>query len=285
MASVTLEELWQETRLVLGRLENPDAETRWLIEAVLGISPMVRYTASETLIAPEKYQKFCSLRARRQQGEPLSRLTGTREFWSMPFHIIPATLDPRQDSETIIEAVLDAFPDRQVPLRVLDFGTGSGCLLLSVLSEYPAAYGVGIDISAQACACAYDNARGLGLAERAAFVTASWATAVAAKANIIISNPPYIPSAVVDTLEPVVRHYDPRAALDGGEDGLEPYRLLLAAFPALLQNGGRVFLEIGMGQEQDIMDIAATCGLQTEALRKDISGIVRCLVMKTAILG
>ena len=236
----------------------------------------------ETLISwnQKHADKFTGLLMRRASGEPVSRIRGWREFWSLRFDITAATLDPRPDSETLVEAALAwAGSDMDKALRLLDLGTGSGALLLACLSELPAARGIGIDISPDAIAVAAHNARSLGLAARADFHCSDFAVDQndLGLFDILLCNPPYIPSTDIQTLAPEVVDFDPMSALDGGDDGLVCWRSVLPVIQARLTNGGHAFLEIGAGQGDDVSTIAAEAGLRTLARHTDLSGEIRCL--------
>lgn len=227
-----------------------------------------------------RVDKFAGLLLRRAKGEPVSRIRGWREFWSLRFDITAATLDPRPDSETLVEAALAwVASDREKELRLLDLGTGSGALLLACLSELTNARGIGIDISPGAVETATHNSEALGLAERADFRCADFASDQmdVGLFDIVLCNPPYIPSSDIEDLAPEVADFDPMSALDGGADGLVIWRAVLPAIQAVLTDGGHAFLEIGAGQGDDVAAIAAGVGLKTLARHRDLSGEIRCL--------
>jgi release factor glutamine methyltransferase len=208
----------------------------------------------------------------------VSRLVGEREFWSLPFAVTPATLDPRPDSETLVEAALARTADRAAPVRLLDLGTGSGCLLLALLHELRAAWGVGTDRSAAAVAAARANAVRLGLADRARFVVADWAAPLAGRFDIVLANPPYIERGAIAGLAPEVARHDPVLALDGGPDGLDAYRAILAGLEALVAPRGRAYLEIGDGQAGAVSALLEAAGFADLELAHDLAGRARCLV-------
>lgn len=217
--------------------------------------------------------------ARRQAREPVSHILGEREFWSLPFAVSTAVLDPRPDSETLVEAAVRAMRGRAVR-RILDLGTGSGCLLIALLSEFPRAEGLGIDISPEALAVARRNARRNGVHGRAAFRHGGWDAASGERFDIVVSNPPYIPSADIAGLEREVRDHEPRLALDGGEDGLAPYPLILSSLPALLASDGVAVLEFGQGQGSAVAALAEGSGLEVIGRRADLGGIERCIILQ-----
>ena len=224
-------------------------------------------------------QRFAALVARRVAREPVSHITGEREFWGLGFRVTPTVLDPRPDSETVIEAALDALGDRTRAWRVLDLGTGSGCLLLVMLHELPNAFGIGVEISAQALSVCRQNAERLGVARRAGFLRGSWGAALAGQFDLILANPPYIVDADFADLEPEVARYEPRIALAGGADGLDAYRALAADLRRLLAPGGSAVIEVGAGQMRVVRDILTTAGASPIRVRRDLAGVERCLVL------
>jgi release factor glutamine methyltransferase len=254
-------------------IDSPRREARLLLAHLLKVRPENALDSPE---APAPEPEYTSLIARRAAHEPVAYLLGRREFWSLDFAVSPATLIPRPDSETLIQAALDHLSGR--PARLLDLGTGSGCLLLSVLYARPKAWGIGIDRIAAATALARQNAASLGLGSRALFVTADWHYALGAKFDLILANPPYIPHGDIATLEPDVRDYEPLSALDGGADGLDAYRVIIGALPGLLRRNGKAVLEIGIGQLQPVTGIATSLGL-TVTSRRDLAGIPRAVII------
>jgi len=223
--------------------------------------------------------RFAALLARRCAREPLALILGRREFWSLDFAVSTDTLVPRPESETLIEAAVAAFPDRHVPRMILDLGTGTGCLLLAALHEFPGAFGVGVDRSAAAAGLAARNATALGLAARAGFLCAHWDTALTGRFDLVLCNPPYVPTWTIDGLMPEVARYEPRSALDGGADGLDAYRAIVTILSCLLTEGGVAILEVGHGQAGRVAGRAQKAGLVAEA-RADLLGITRALVLR-----
>ncbi|MGY8960825.1 MAG: peptide chain release factor N(5)-glutamine methyltransferase, partial [Alphaproteobacteria bacterium] len=233
----------------------------------------------------ENHAVFLDLIQRRAAREPIAHLVGYREFWSMPFKVTPDTLVPRPDTETVIEAVLKFYADKPPPGRVLDFGTGTGCLLLTLLSEFPSANGVGVDVSPNAIRVAQQNSAALGFdgaavsyGRRATFVVSHWGDALSGKFDLIVSNPPYIPSAEIDGLEKDVSAFEPRLALSGGEDGLAAYRLLLPTLAKLLSPHGVVVLEFGDGQADAVSALVRDSGMAIVSVHADLGGWERCVV-------
>jgi release factor glutamine methyltransferase len=253
-----------------------------LLAAALDADPdTLRMQPERSLDAGER-SAFEALLDRRARREPVSRIVGVREFWSLPFKITPDTLDPRPDSETLIDAVLARIGDRSAPLDILDLGTGSGCLLLALLSELPAARGLGVDISEAALAVARENAAALGLGSRANFLRASWGAGLGGIWQVIVSNPPYIISGEIPDLAPEVQDFDPLPALAGGPDGLDAYRALAPEIARLLAPGGLAALEIGATQIDTVETLFRATGLREVGREPDLAGIWRCLLAENA---
>lgn len=266
-----------EVRLREAGIDTPELDARYLLEHALTLTRTDFVTKAEQLIPDADAAHALALVERRAAREPVGRILGHREFWTIDLALNPDTLEPRPDTETVVEAVLAAIPDRKAPLRLIDFGTGTGCILLALLSELPNATGVGVDLSPLAVEAAAGNADRNGLAERARFQTGDWAKGIVERFDIVVSNPPYIPSADIATLEPEVREHDPLRALDGGPDGLEPYRILAAELPRLLVPGGLVAFEVGQGQAEDVAALVGAQGLGDTAILCDLGGVKRCV--------
>ncbi|MEN3974305.1 peptide chain release factor N(5)-glutamine methyltransferase [Emcibacter sp. SYSU 3D8] len=214
---------------------------------------------------------------RRVAREPVSRILGRREFWGLDFAVAAPVLDPRPDTETLVGAALDWLEERPAA-RIADLGTGSGCILLALLHERPGDGGLGIDISDAALDVARANAAALGLSARASFAIGDWSAELPDGAmDLIVSNPPYIPSGDIDGLEPEVAVFDPVGALDGGADGLAAYRRIAADLKRVLVPGGAAFLEIGAGQENDVAALLERGGASMVQQIPDLSGRIRCL--------
>ncbi len=239
-------------------------------EFVIG-NPEYKLTESEADI----FNDFIS---RRQNREPVAKIIGKKEFWGREFTVSGATLDPRPDSETIIEAVFELFPDKNAALKVIDFGTGTGCLLLTILAEYPNSLGIGVDLSENTLNIAKNNAGKLGLAKRGDFILNNWAGGIDGKFDLIISNPPYIKNSDIEHLAPEVSMHEPYLALAGGDDGLDCYRLLAPSSKHLLNKEGYIVFEFGMGQENDVRNIIKQAGMQFISFRNDMAGVPRCVV-------
>lgn len=262
--------------LAAAGIEAPRAEARLLIEIATGLSRTEQVRAAETPVTEQGARAYRELVARRAAREPMAYLRGRAEFWSLELAVGPGVLVPRADSETLVGAAIRALPERAAAWRCLDLGVGSGCLILALLHHFPNAHGVGTDASAAALACAAANARRLGLSARLDLVRTSWADGVAGIFDLVVANPPYIPTAEIASLQPEVARFEPRAALDGGGDGLDAYRAILAELPRLLAPQGICLLEIGLGQEEALVSLAAAGGFSTTAHR-DLAGIIRCL--------
>lgn len=225
--------------------------------------------------------RFAEALKRRLEREPMAFITGEAGFWTLDLETGRDTLIPRADSEALIEALLEICPDRDAPLSILDLGTGTGCLLLAALSEYPQAKGVGVDLSLHAAILARRNSIRTGLGKRSAFLAGSWADALSGRFDIVLSNPPYIETGDLVGLMPEVVRYEPARALDGGADGLEAYRILCAALPELLVPGGYAILEMGIGQIDAVSALGQANGLREVARRADLGGVGRALVLQS----
>ena len=267
-------------RIAAAGLEEAQREARLLMMEATGLDRAAVFVHPEREIEPAAAARFHTLVGRRASREPMAHILGRREFWSLTFKVTADTLDPRPDSETLVQAVLDQIPDRSLPLCLVDFGTGTGCLLLALLHELPAATGLGVDVSEAALGVAHDNAAVLGLGQRAAFRHGSWDDGVEPVFDILVSNPPYIPSGEIDTLQPEVARYEPRLALDGGTDGLVAYRRLALAAARLLASGGLAAFEVGIGQSDAVARIMAGAGLRRIATARDLAGIERAVLVR-----
>ncbi len=258
-------------RLAAAGIEDARREARLILAAAHGVD------ATGLLLLDELDEtKFEPMVQRREAREPLAYILGRREFWGLIFEVSQATLIPRPDSETIVEAALAACP---APARVLDLGTGTGCLLLAVLHERQGAFGVGVDLVPEAAALAARNARRLGMAKRAAFMAGDWAAALNGRFDLVLSNPPYISCADIADLMPEVAQFEPRSALDGGPDGLAAYRHIIGLLPGILSENGVAVLELGVGQAPTIINVAALAGFSVITTR-DLGGIERAAVLK-----
>ncbi|HVI87338.1 MAG TPA: peptide chain release factor N(5)-glutamine methyltransferase [Dongiaceae bacterium] len=271
--------------LATAGIDGAAREARLILQHVATIPVATQIAFSERQVAAEVVALFDQAVARRQQREPLSHILGFREFWSLPFRVTPDTLDPRPDSETLIECVLDELKktggDWQTRrLQLVDFGTGTGCLLLALLSELPMARGLGIDLNPGAVAVARENALRLGLASCAQFQEGNWDEGLTESFDVVISNPPYIPSGDIAKLQLEVMRYEPHLALDGGSDGLSAYRSLAEVLLRRMKPDGFAALEIGAGQGRDVVALMQQGGLHHVREAWDLQGHERVVVLR-----
>ncbi|HVV93719.1 MAG TPA: peptide chain release factor N(5)-glutamine methyltransferase [Hyphomicrobiales bacterium] len=267
-------------------LATPELDARALLLHATGLTVEALVAAPDAPLPAAAAAALAEAAARRRAGEPVARIVGTREFWGQPFRLGPATLVPRPETETVVEAAMAALgpavASRQ--LRLLDLGTGSGAILLALLGEYPLASGLGVDRAEDALRIARDNAARLGLGARAAFFAGDWAAAIDARFDLVVANPPYVETAAIAALAPEVARHDPALALDGGADGLDAYRAIAAAAPALLDPDGALVIELGAGQEAPVAALMAAAGLAAAGpARPDLAGIPRALSLRLRI--
>jgi release factor glutamine methyltransferase len=268
-------------RLAAGGIETPALDARLLFQVASGLRHEDIVAEPDLIVLPEVAARFSSLIERRSKFEPVSRILGTREFYGRSFRVTPDVLDPRADTETLIGAVLGLVKSKE-SLRILDLGTGSGAIAVTLLAELPEATAVASDLSAAALAVAKGNAEALGVAGRASFVQANWFEGIGGKFDFIVSNPPYIPLGDIAGLAPDVREFDPARALDGGPDGVEAYRRLASGAGSHLAPKGHIILEIGAGQENAVNELFTGQGFVRESRHFDLGAHVRCLVFTRA---
>lgn len=264
-------------RLRAAGLSTPELDARLLVQGVTGASDIEMLREPGTRMSDEEEARLAAFERRRLAGEPVSRILGMREFWGLPFAVTSATLDPRPDSETLVETALALLRETAEP-RILDLGTGTGCLLLSLLHARADAQGTGIDISDEALAVAASNAARLDLSARVSFRRGNWTDGVGGRFDLVISNPPYIRRGDIEALEREVREHDPLPALDGGEDGLDAYRALAAAIPDVLTQTGHAVIELGERQGEAVRAIFEPAGMAVLRIVPDLAGIPRALV-------
>lgn len=268
-------------RFRTSNIDSAELDARMLVGAVLDLDLTGVIASAGRLLTPDQSMRLDDLARRRLAGEPVGRLLGYKEFWGLPLKLSAATLVPRPDTETVVELALEilrARPHPAQPWRIADIGTGSGAILLALLSELPEACGFGTDISAAALRTAHANAINLGLADRAVFIACDYAAALTGPFDLIVSNPPYIRSAEIGQLATEVRDHDPRQALDGGTDGLDAYRALIPQAARLLAPGGALVVEAGRGQSGDVQDLMTSAGLTVKgAAKADLAGIHRAV--------
>lgn len=269
-----------ERALAAAGIDQPRREARWLLAHALGLEAAgLLGLGRQALVEADRFMDLVRQRSARM---PLAYLTGRQGFWTLDLAVSDATLIPRADSESLIEALLQARQDRGQVRRILDLGTGTGCLLLAALAEYTQAWGVGVDLSEAAARLASRNASDNGLTDRSAFLCGDWAAALGLPGrqfDVILSNPPYIPHDDIATLMPEVAAHEPMQALDGGADGLVAYRLLMPILARLLAPAGLAVLEIGIGQAIDVSRLGTEAGLATLAVRPDLGGVDRAVLL------
>jgi release factor glutamine methyltransferase len=283
----TLVSAWNDAkrRLEAAGVDSPVIDARLLLEAAAGATradilaePRRELTAPQ-IVTLEDYL------ARREAREPVSHILGAKGFWKIMLRVTPDVLTPRPDTETIVEVALAAFPDGPA-FAVLDLGVGSGAILLAILAERPAAHGVGVDASEEALAVARENAAELDLSARAVFMRTDWAAGLEGDHfDLVVSNPPYIPTADIATLAPEVRNHEPRLALDGGRDGLRAYRILAPQILRVLKPGGQFAVEFGIGQSEAVAGLFSAAGAEDLKVTQDLGGRDRVLCGRKKALG
>ena len=259
-------------------IDNPDLDASLLLQEITGVSREELLLNNNIVITESQSKKITELVERRIKREPISKILGHKGFWKYIFKVSHETLDPRPDSETIISSVIDNF-DTSKSYKILDLGTGTGCLLLSLLGEFKNSEGLGVDVSSGVMSIFQQNADSLELQDRASFLNKSWEDMpLDQQFDIIVSNPPYIENNVIEGLEPEVKNYDPHLALSGGDDGLECYRSITLLLPKLLKKKGKVFFEIGYNQADTVKAILAEGGLSVLEIIPDLAGNDRCII-------
>lgn len=262
-------------------IDAPELDARMLVGAALNLDHTGLAINASRMIAPNEAMAIENFATRRLAREPVARILGQKEFWGLTFKLSAATLVPRPDTEIVVIAALDHLRNRaeKSPIHIADLGTGSGAILLALLSELPNAHGIGTDINDDALKTAEANAQHLGLATRAQFIRCDYASPLTGTFDIIVSNPPYIPSDDIDSLEIDVRDHDPHQALDGGADGLAAYRAIAVQANALLTEGGALICEVGQDQAADVAAIMRTAGLDVRSPpRRDLGGLERVVI-------
>jgi release factor glutamine methyltransferase len=266
--------------LEAAEIETAALDARLLLQAAAGLEHGDIIADPNRLLGTAERTRFADMVSRRLAHEPVSRILGEREFFGRRFKVTPATLDPRPDTENLVEEALALLaPDK--PLRVLDLGTGTGAIIISILAERPRAVGLGTDVSAAALAVAQSNAERHAVLSRLKFVRGNWFEGISGPFDLIVSNPPYIPAADIAGLAPEVRVHDPRPALCGGADGLDAYRQIAAGARCHLAADGRVAVEIGAGQEKDVEALFSKAGMKISGQRRDLAGRLRVLTFRS----
>jgi release factor glutamine methyltransferase len=267
-------------------LDSPELDARLLVGHALGLDHTALTIESGRGLGDDATHTLAAFAARRLDHEPVARILGVKEFWGLPLQLNDATLVPRPETETVVEAALaaiDSTGPRNRTLRIADLGTGSGALLIALLTELPNASGIGTDVSRDALAAARGNADRLGVTARAEFTVCDFGAGLTGSFDLVVSNPPYIASADIDALSPEVRH-DPRSALDGGADGLDCYRTIAGQAPGLLRPNGDLVVELGIGQEPAVATLFRAAGLIPSPARPDLLGIPRALRARVATM-
>jgi len=282
-AIMNLQDIQNKAResLRAAQVEQPAREARWLIKHALAVSAKSDAVSDADLISGERVvtadeaAAVAALVARRAAGEPVSRIIGDKDFAGLSFRVTPDVLDPRPDTETLVAAAQARFAGQEGPRRILDLGTGSGCILIALLHTFPESTGVGVDISQEALAVAAENAQQLGVADRATFMQGDWAESVNESFDLIVSNPPYIPSGDIPNLDKEVKNHDPILALDGGLDGLDSYKKIFSQIKNIFLPGGGGLFEVGVLQAQDVARLAGNAGFLVKGYHADSAGILR----------
>lgn len=280
--AVTLAALWRgaAARLRAENIESAELDARVLLAHLLGVAAAQLIADANEVAGDQVEAQFTALIERRAGGEPVARIVGFKEFWGRRFSLSPDVLVPRPETETLVEAVLHARPDKNAKLRVLDLGVGSGALLAAILLERPTATGVGVDRSEEAVKIARNNLAALGINDQAAIFCGDWGGALGGRFDVVVANPPYIATGQLDELVREVRDHDPRRALDGGTDGLDAYRAILRSLRRLLAPGGIAVLELGAGQEEAVAKLAWDAEIEVNGpVRCDLSGRPRALLL------
>lgn len=272
-------------KLAVAKIESPRLEARLLLAEVLCCKPEEIH--QDIILTSKQKEQVEAMLAERLQHKPLDKILGHREFYKYDFKVDENVLSPRPDTEILVEQALDILQNIRKP-KILDLGCGSGCIIESLLKDVQSALGVAVDISDKTLAVAKKNADNLELSDRLRFINASWfssdfAEKIGDRFDIIVSNPPYIPSADIETLDDEVKKYDPLPALDGGESGFESYERIAQIAPELLQNDGIILLEAGYGQAEKIADIFTIYGFELLKIVNDLSGIKRCVILQKPV--
>jgi release factor glutamine methyltransferase len=266
-----------KTRLIKADVATPSLDARLLLQHVLQVEHADLIANGYRQLTDDQSHHYEAFITRRLNGEPATRIMGNREFYGRSFKTSPHVLDPRPDTETLVTLCLEYITDRQT---ILDLGTGSGILAITLLAERPGSTATATDLSAQALAVASGNAKRHNVANRITFVESNWFQNIQGTYDLIVSNPPYIPAREIPTLEAEVRDHDPHLALDGGEDGLDPYRIIAAHAARHLAPGGTIAVEIGAGQSHDVITIFKTSGYKNASLHRDLGDHIRALAFR-----
>jgi len=279
----TLVSLWTDLRrrLEAAGIDTPVIDARLLLEAGAGVQRLDIITDPRRVLRDEQVAAVEALAARRLGREPIGHILGRKAFWTLDLEVNADVLSPRPETELLVEVAMEILP-KDKPARVLDLGVGSGAILLAILAERPLATGVGVDVSDAAVAIAARNAEKFGLTDRLELRTANWCAGLGQTFDLIVSNPPYIPTGDIEGLAPEVSRFEPRLALDGGADGLDAYRTIIAELPRLLAPNGAFAFEVGRGQAEAVQALAEAQGVSTQTPRLDLAGIARVVSGRAA---
>jgi release factor glutamine methyltransferase len=278
LSALILRDVYKYARKQLedANIDTASLDARIILKHILKIDETDLIANSDTEVSVSDSQLINTVLHRRINGEPISQIVGHKEFWSLDFKVTKDVLDPRPDSETLINAALSYFGDTP-PTLIADLGTGTGCLPIALLTEWPNCQAIAVDISEKALAVASENAKTHGVSDRIRFVQGSWAEPLNEKFDLVLSNPPYITSADIESLSVEVRKFDPILALDGGEDGLDCYKKIISSLKSIMKPHGICLLESGYNQDQDIARLAKDTGLSVNAIHPDLAGIARAV--------
>ena len=278
--SETLVSLWTDVRkrLEAAGVDTPVLDARLLLEAGAGVSRLEIVTDPRRIVDDAQVEAVNALTQRREAREPVSHILGRKHFWTLDLAVNANVLTPRPETEFVVEAGLQETLPADAPHRILDLGAGSGAIILALLKDRPNATGVAVDISEKAIETVRVNAEQLGLADRLEIRQDNWAASLDERFDLVVSNPPYIRTGDIDELAPEVSRFEPRLALDGGDDGFVAYRIIVAALPRLLKPRAAFAMEVGLGQAEAVRTMAEAAGLSTTEPRRDLSGIPRVVV-------
>ena len=283
----TLVTAWTQARkrLEAAKIDSPAIDARLLLEVAAGVSRTDIVTDPHRALSVEQIAAYDAFLARRERREPVSQIVGRKGFWKIMLGVTRDVLTPRPDTEVIVDLVLAAFPEHR-QFALLDLGVGSGAIALAILAERPRAQALGVDLSEEALAVARDNAANLGLDHRLALLRGDWTAGLGDGGfDLVVSNPPYIATLEIDTLDPEVRDHEPRLALDGGPDGLDAYRLLAPEALRVLRPDGLIAFEIGHTQAQAVVNILSAAGAEDLRVHKDLAGRDRVVTAAKKPLG
>ena len=279
--ALTLLLAWRAARdrLIAAGIDSPVLDARMLLGQAAGVTREVMLTDPYRELSAAQQDALEALLLRREAREPISHILGIKPFWTLEFSVGPDVLTPRPETEFLIQAALEGLP-KDAAGEMLDLGTGSGAIVLTLLHERPGLSGIGLDCSASALRRAAANAEALGLTQRCQWLQGDWRDAPDGQFRLIVANPPYIPSGEIDGLDPEVARFEPRLALDGGDDGLEAYRAIAPLLARRLADAGQVLLEVGAGQAPAVQMLLVEAGLEICDVRKDLGGQARVVIAK-----